>query len=152
MLAFRQATFKKDIEKDRIYEKLAPLPTIVADSLLSRFTEVPRGTVLCGSKASPFNCSSTHVQCCSRHQSTSATKTNLLTHMFALCLKLENFAADTETISKDLSMKTSEYVYLPHTPSYDLQLTFTRSLGSISCSKPLVRITYHAFHLRNSSL
>ena len=34
MLAFRQATFKKDIEKDRIYEKLAPLPTIVADSLL----------------------------------------------------------------------------------------------------------------------
>ncbi|KAJ2934752.1 hypothetical protein H1R20_g2332, partial [Candolleomyces eurysporus] len=60
MLAFRQATFKKDIEKDRIYERLAPLPTIVADSLLSRFTE------------------------------------------------LENFAADSETLAKDLSMSTTE--------------------------------------------
>ncbi|KAJ2915099.1 hypothetical protein MD484_g5302, partial [Candolleomyces efflorescens] len=116
MLAFRQATFKKDIEKDRIYEKLAPLPTIVADSLLSRFTEVPRGTVL--------------------HQSTSATKTNLLTHMFALCLKLENFAADTETISKDLSMKTSEINQLfktlgtHHLP----RISSTKSLSDVNPS------------------
>ncbi|KAJ2923265.1 hypothetical protein H1R20_g13827, partial [Candolleomyces eurysporus] len=43
-----------------------------------------------------------------RHQSTSSTKTNLLTHMFALCLKLENFAADSETLAKDLSMSTTE--------------------------------------------
>ncbi|RXW17477.1 hypothetical protein EST38_g8375 [Candolleomyces aberdarensis] len=42
------------------------------------------------------------------HQSTSATKTNLLTHMFALCLRLENFAADSETLAKDLSMSTTE--------------------------------------------
>lgn len=47
MLAFRQAASRKDISKDQIYEKLAPLPSIVADSLLSRFTEVARGSASC---------------------------------------------------------------------------------------------------------
>ncbi|EAU87662.1 Rpa49 subunit specific to nuclear RNA polymerase I [Coprinopsis cinerea okayama7 len=88
MLAFRQATSRKEINKDQIYEKLAPLPSIVADSLLSRFTEVARGST--------------------SYQSTSTTKTNLLTHIFALCLKVDQFATDTEMLAQDLSMKTAE--------------------------------------------
>lgn len=87
MLAFRQAVQRKDVDKERIYEKLQ-LPTIVVDGLLSRFTEQPRGSTT--------------------YQSTSSTKTNLFTHIFALCLKLDNFATDTEVLAHDLSMKTSE--------------------------------------------
>ncbi|KAH6904495.1 Rpa49 subunit specific to nuclear RNA polymerase I [Coprinopsis sp. MPI-PUGE-AT-0042] len=88
MLAFRQAASRKDISKDQIYEKLAPLPSIVADSLLSRFTEVARGSA--------------------SYQSTSTTKTNLLTHVFALCLKLDKFATNPEMLAHDLSMKPAE--------------------------------------------
>ncbi|KAF5326627.1 hypothetical protein D9611_000864 [Ephemerocybe angulata] len=88
MLAFRQVANKKDVDKERVYEKLQPLPTIIADSLLARFTEVPRGST--------------------SHTSTSSTKTNLLAHIFALCLKLDQFATDTEVLAKDLSMKTTD--------------------------------------------
>lgn len=88
MLAFRQATNFKEVDKDKLYDKLSLLPTIVVDSLLSRFTEVPRGSTL--------------------HQSTTATKMNLLSHIFALCLRLDGFAADTETLASDLNMKVAE--------------------------------------------
>ncbi|TFK24889.1 Rpa49 subunit specific to nuclear RNA polymerase I [Coprinopsis marcescibilis] len=88
MLAFRQASSRKEISKDQIQEKLSSLPSIVADSLLSRFTEVPRGSTT--------------------YQATSTTKTNLLTHMFALCLKVDKFATNTELLAADLSMKTAE--------------------------------------------
>ena len=44
MLAFRQAASRKDISKDQIQEKLSPLPSIIADSLLSRFAEIARGS------------------------------------------------------------------------------------------------------------
>ncbi|TEB30416.1 Rpa49 subunit specific to nuclear RNA polymerase I [Coprinellus micaceus] len=88
MLAFRQAVQRKDVDKEKIYEKLQPLPSIVADGLLARFTEQARGSTT--------------------YQSTSSTKTNLLTHIFALCLKLDNFATDTEVLAHDLNMKTSE--------------------------------------------
>jgi DNA-directed RNA polymerase I subunit RPA49 len=92
MLAFRQAVQRKDVDKEKIYEKLQPLPSIVADGLLARFTEQARGSTT--------------------YQSTSSTKTNLLTHIFALCLKLDNFATDTEVLAHDLSMKTSECVFI----------------------------------------
>jgi DNA-directed RNA polymerase I subunit RPA49 len=44
MLAFRQATFTKSLDKEKLYERLEAVPNIVVDSLLSRFAEIPRGS------------------------------------------------------------------------------------------------------------
>ncbi|KJA17181.1 hypothetical protein HYPSUDRAFT_146886 [Hypholoma sublateritium FD-334 SS-4] len=88
MLAFRQACFGKTIEKEKLYERLSAVPSIVADGLLSRFTETARGST--------------------SYQSTSATKTSILTHIFALCLKLDEYATNTTVIAHDLSMSVTE--------------------------------------------
>ncbi|KAF9526022.1 Rpa49 subunit specific to nuclear RNA polymerase I [Crepidotus variabilis] len=88
MLAFRKATEFKKIEKEKVYERLSGVPGIVIDSLLSRFTETSRGS--------------------SSYQATSSTKTSLLTHIFALCLKLDNYATDTKLLAHDLSMPPTE--------------------------------------------
>ncbi|TFK37691.1 RNA polymerase I associated factor, A49-like protein [Crucibulum laeve] len=88
MLAFRQTVARKEVTKDQVYEKLASVPGIIVDSLLARFTETARDST--------------------SHQSTSATQTNLLTHIFALCLKVDNYATDTSMMAKDLGMKITE--------------------------------------------
>lgn len=44
MLAFRQATFAKSLEKEKLYERLSAVPSTVVDSLLQRFAEVARGS------------------------------------------------------------------------------------------------------------
>jgi len=44
MLAFRQATFTKSLDKEKLYERLEAVPNIVVDGLLSRFAEIPRGS------------------------------------------------------------------------------------------------------------
>ncbi|KAF9480293.1 RNA polymerase I associated factor, A49-like protein [Pholiota conissans] len=88
MLAFRQACFGKTLEKDKLYERLSVVPTIVVDSLFSRFTETARGS--------------------SAFHATSATKTLLLTHIFALCLKLDEYATNTTIVAHDLSMSVTE--------------------------------------------
>ncbi|KAF5314385.1 hypothetical protein D9619_011794 [Psilocybe cf. subviscida] len=88
MLAFRQATFAKSLEKEKLYERLSAVPSTVVDSLLQRFAEVARGS--------------------STFQSTSATKTSLLTHIFALCLKLDDFATNTTVVAHDLSMPVTQ--------------------------------------------
>ncbi|PPQ90265.1 hypothetical protein CVT25_013090 [Psilocybe cyanescens] len=88
MLAFRQATFQKTIDKEKLYERLSSVPGIVVDGLLSRFTEVARGS--------------------SSYHSTSATKTSLLTYTFALCLKVDDYASNTTIIAHDLSMTVTE--------------------------------------------
>lgn len=43
-----------------------------------------------------------------RHQMTTKTETTLLTHLLALCLKVDNYATDTTVIAQDLSRSTSE--------------------------------------------
>ncbi|KAF8966904.1 RNA polymerase I associated factor, A49-like protein [Flammula alnicola] len=88
MLAFRQASFSKTLEKEKLYERLGAVPSIVIDSLLSRFAETARGS--------------------STYQSTTATKTSLLAHIFALCLKLDEYATNTTIIAHDLSMPVTE--------------------------------------------
>ncbi|CAA7262088.1 unnamed protein product [Cyclocybe aegerita] len=88
MLSFRQATFLKGLDRDNLYERLAAVPTIVVDSLLSRFAETARAS--------------------SSYQATSTTKTNLLTHILALCLKVDNYATNTKVIAHDLSMPVTE--------------------------------------------
>jgi DNA-directed RNA polymerase I subunit RPA49 len=47
MLGFRQALLRKDFDKDYLYEKFSGVPSIVLDSLVSRFTEVSRGSTKC---------------------------------------------------------------------------------------------------------
>ncbi|KAJ3515004.1 hypothetical protein NLJ89_g2033 [Agrocybe chaxingu] len=64
------------------------VPSIVVDSLLSRFAETARAS--------------------SSYQATSTTKTNLLTHIFALCLKVDNYATNTKVVAHDLSMPITE--------------------------------------------
>lgn len=43
-------------------------------------------------------------------QTTTQTETNLLTHMFALCLRIDDFATDTAVLATDLSMPVLRYV------------------------------------------
>ncbi|KXN83994.1 DNA-directed RNA polymerase I subunit rpa49 [Leucoagaricus sp. SymC.cos] len=88
LFAFRNAIEKRDINTDQIRERLTTMPGIVVDGLLSRFTEKARGST--------------------SHQATSATKTFLLTNLFALCLKLDGFATNTVTLSNDLSMSKDQ--------------------------------------------
>ncbi|KAF8064010.1 Rpa49 subunit specific to nuclear RNA polymerase I [Lyophyllum atratum] len=91
MLAFRRAVEHKSkggLTRDELAEKLTGIPAVVADGLISRFTESSRG-------------STTFV-------STSATETKLLTYMFALCLKVDGFATDTTVVAHDLSRPVNE--------------------------------------------
>jgi DNA-directed RNA polymerase I subunit RPA49 len=41
---------------------------------------------------------------CDRPKVTTDMETRLLTHMFALCLRLDNFSVETELLAGDLSM------------------------------------------------
>lgn len=112
MLAFRQAVSRKDIDRDILSEKMTGVPTVVVDSLLSRFTETSRGSTKWSSilLLTYISWLISLLTCFFSHQATSSTKTSLLTHIFALCLKVDNYAANTTLISQDLSMKTSECV------------------------------------------
>ncbi|KIK92192.1 hypothetical protein PAXRUDRAFT_147843 [Paxillus rubicundulus Ve08.2h10] len=86
MMSFRNLTFRK-FDKATIHEKLTAVPSIVADGLLARFTETTRGST--------------------QPQSTSQTETMLLTHMFALALRVDDYATDTTLIASDLSQNVN---------------------------------------------
>jgi len=87
MIAFRGAS-RILSEKDKVYERLQNIPSIVVDGLLSRFTESAREST--------------------KLQITSQMETKLLTYMFALCLRVGDYAVDSSTIAKDLSMDVSK--------------------------------------------
>ncbi|KAG1800021.1 RNA polymerase I associated factor, A49-like protein [Suillus subaureus] len=87
MIAFHKATFK-NVNKDVIQQKLPMVPIVVIDGLLSRFTETARGSV--------------------EARKTSEKGTMLLTHMFALCLHVDDFATDTSVLAADLSMEPAK--------------------------------------------
>ncbi|KII90120.1 hypothetical protein PLICRDRAFT_40321 [Plicaturopsis crispa FD-325 SS-3] len=84
MLAFRSATFRMAERKDPIHERLARVPSLVVDGLLARFTETSRGST--------------------DALTTPQTETNLLTHIFALMLRLDGYATDPTIVADDLSM------------------------------------------------
>ncbi|KAG6811740.1 hypothetical protein H0H92_006005 [Tricholoma furcatifolium] len=89
MLAFRRALDRqKSLSKDELHDKLSAVPGIVVDGLISRFTEISRGST--------------------NHTSTPTTETKLLTFMFALCLKIDNFASDTAQIAHDLNKPVAD--------------------------------------------
>ena len=106
MFAFKQ-TSSKTIEREKMYERLSAVPSIVVDGLLSRFTETARGS----STFVPFFIFFYGIELTSSsHQSTSSSKTKLLTHMFALCLRVDKFASNTKVLAHDLSLPVPEYV------------------------------------------
>ncbi|KAG1732682.1 Rpa49 subunit specific to nuclear RNA polymerase I [Suillus paluster] len=84
MFAFHKSTFK-NIDKTAIQQKLSMVPSVVVDGLLSRFTETARGSM--------------------EAQKTTENVTMLLTHLFALCLHVDDFATDTSVLAADLSME-----------------------------------------------
>ncbi|KAG8215168.1 RNA polymerase I associated factor, A49-like protein, partial [Butyriboletus roseoflavus] len=85
-MSFRSLTIRK-FNETTIYDKLSAVPSILIDGLMSRFTETPRSST--------------------EPQSTSQTETLLLTHMFALCLRIDDYATDTTLIASDLSQKVA---------------------------------------------
>ncbi|KAJ7456919.1 Rpa49 subunit specific to nuclear RNA polymerase I [Mycena latifolia] len=85
MMAFRRATDRKFKTED-LPAKLPSVPGPVIDSLVARFTECPRGST--------------------QPRTTPQTQMRLLTHLFALCLRVDNYAADYAQIARDLSLST----------------------------------------------
>ncbi|KAH9958750.1 Rpa49 subunit specific to nuclear RNA polymerase I [Russula dissimulans] len=75
-------------ERTVLLERLAPAPEVVVDGLLARFTETPRGSTTA--------------------RMTSDNETNLLTHLFALCLRVDEYATETTLIAADLKMSTTK--------------------------------------------
>ncbi|KAI6148088.1 Rpa49 subunit specific to nuclear RNA polymerase I [Pisolithus tinctorius] len=86
MMLFWQLAIQSNLGKVSLQEKLTSMPSVVADGLLSRFTESARTS--------------------SKSQFTSQKEMLLLTHMFALCLRVDDYATNTEIIAKDLSQST----------------------------------------------
>ncbi|PIL25986.1 hypothetical protein GSI_11740 [Ganoderma sinense ZZ0214-1] len=71
-------------DKDALQHKLPGVPTIILDGLTSRFTEKERST--------------------NKPKMTPQTQTMLLSYMFALCLRIDDYATDTEGVAHDLGM------------------------------------------------
>ncbi|KAJ7756279.1 Rpa49 subunit specific to nuclear RNA polymerase I [Mycena metata] len=83
MMAFRRTTERK-FKKEELPTKLPTVPGAVIDSLLSRFTECPRGST--------------------EPRTTPQLDLRLLAHILALCLRVDNYAADYSLIARDLSL------------------------------------------------
>ncbi|VDC02261.1 unnamed protein product [Peniophora sp. CBMAI 1063] len=88
LLTFRGVAGKRVPEREKLLEKMAPVPETVVDALLSRFTENARGST--------------------SRSMTSSMEALLLAHAFALCLKIDHFATDTATIASDLKVATTK--------------------------------------------
>ncbi|KAJ3727338.1 Rpa49 subunit specific to nuclear RNA polymerase I [Lentinula guzmanii] len=85
MFLFRRVIgHPKGLDKDSIYEKMNNVPTIVVDGLLSRFTEMTRG-------------SSVHIL-------TSAMSTKFMAYLLALCLRVDDFVSNPKNLADDLSL------------------------------------------------
>ena len=105
MFTFRGVVGEKVPDRTVILERLAPAPDAVVDGLLSRFTETPRGSTQCV-KRPVSHYVGLHGP---RAQMTTETETRFLTHLFALCLKADDYATDTELIAADLRMSSTRY-------------------------------------------
>lgn len=87
MFAFYNAR-RNVSEREKLQERLGRIPTTLLDGLLSKFTDSARGST----KA--------HV--------TQELETTLLTHAFALCLRVDEWAADTAILAGDLSLPVAK--------------------------------------------
>ncbi|KIJ47295.1 hypothetical protein M422DRAFT_164274, partial [Sphaerobolus stellatus SS14] len=85
MFLFRNVSVR---DKAHAQKRMPTIPNDVLDGLISHFTESDRD----GSKV----------------QVTKTAETLLLTYMFALCLRLDNYATDPTLLATDLSMSVPE--------------------------------------------
>ncbi|KAI0070971.1 RNA polymerase I associated factor A49-like protein [Panus rudis PR-1116 ss-1] len=83
LIAFKQASRQVN-DKQALQKRLKGIPTLVVDALVTRFTEGTRNS--------------------NEVRVTSQMETRLLTHIFALCLHIDDFATDPAMIAQDLSM------------------------------------------------
>ncbi|KAI0759667.1 RNA polymerase I associated factor, A49-like protein [Irpex lacteus] len=87
LFAFKNASRIID-DKQKLQERLKHVPSIVIDGLLSRFTQTSKDK--------------------NEARITPEKETMLLTYMFALCLRVDDYATDTSLLAKDLSMAVSK--------------------------------------------
>lgn len=101
MMAFRKNS-RSVSDKDALQQRLSGVPPIIIDGLISRFTEKERSTnkyVLL-----PLVFAHFRLIGLDRPKMTPQTETMLLTHMFALCLRIDDYATDMDSVAHDLSM------------------------------------------------
>ncbi|CAL1698160.1 unnamed protein product [Somion occarium] len=102
LFAFRNAS-KVVNDKVALQKRLRGIPSIIVDALISRFTEGARNA--------------------SEVKITSQMDTRILTHAFALCLHIDDFATDPSLIAQDLSMDpTNSYPLQSQHPIQKLRL------------------------------
>jgi DNA-directed RNA polymerase I subunit RPA49 len=101
LLAFRGLARTLD-SADAVRARLRGVPAPVLDGLLARFAEAARGSTACAP-----------LRLCAVRPQTGATETKLLTHLFALCLRLDDYAVDTAVLAKDLSMTAPACGHFP---------------------------------------
>nr|GAT56042.1 Rpa49 subunit specific to nuclear RNA polymerase I [Mycena chlorophos] len=87
MMGFRKEMSRKPSRED-LSTRLSVVPDTVIDSLVSRFTQTARDTT--------------------QPRTTPDLEVRLLSHMFALCLRVDGYAADYTTIAQDLAMPTDK--------------------------------------------
>ncbi|KAI0688017.1 RNA polymerase I associated factor, A49-like protein [Cytidiella melzeri] len=75
-------------DKQALQDRLKNVPSLVLDGLLSRFTETSKDK--------------------NEARITPQTETMLLAYMFALCLRVDDYATDTTLLAKDLSMAVTK--------------------------------------------
>ena len=108
MFAFKNASRLVN-DKTALQERLKDVPSLVVDGLLSRFTETSRDNNQCVQSCFRFQ-HHTDTVAISSTKMTPQTETMLLAYMFALCLRVDDYATDTTLIAKDLSMAVTKYV------------------------------------------
>ncbi|KAJ7057983.1 Rpa49 subunit specific to nuclear RNA polymerase I [Mycena amicta] len=87
MMAFRRQIARKTT-REELANKLPIIPDTVLDSFVSRFTQTARDST--------------------EPRSTPDLELRLLSHMLALCLRVDNYAADHAAIAHDLSLPTEK--------------------------------------------
>jgi DNA-directed RNA polymerase I subunit RPA49 len=110
LMAFRKLYRTLD-SADKIASRLRGVPSTVREGVLGRFSETARGSA----NAAAIK--------------TSAMETKLLTHMFAMCLHVDNFAVDSAVLAKDLNMTQKRYSYTIHLQSSMLALISFHSIS-----------------------
>ena len=80
------------------------------------------------------------MSCFTSLQCTTQTKTTVLTYMFALCLRVDDYATDSALIASDLAMPVAKYVIPAYRllPMLQLLIFVPLVLESISYSRLLV--------------
>ncbi|TFK95422.1 A49-like RNA polymerase I associated factor-domain-containing protein [Pterulicium gracile] len=88
LLSFKRVVGgSKPVEREAIMQKMGTVPSIIVDAMLNRFAEMLRAGA--------------------QYKATTDKQNLLMTHVFALCLKVDSFFTDTSVLSRDLSLSVA---------------------------------------------